>query len=61
MQWIKLEEIKEQDLPWIEDGIKNLVLEREEMEQALLNQTSEEFEKIWELMAEEQWAKDEGE
>jgi len=56
-QWqqnlMKLVDIKEQDIPRITGGIKQMVLEREEMEQVLLNQTSDEFEKIRDLMREE--------
>lgn len=37
---------KEQDIPRIDEGIKNLIVDREEMEQALLKQTGEEFDKI---------------
>ena len=57
----KLLEYKENDVPRIEDGIKTLIAEREEMEQALLKQTGDEFDKIRDLMNEEQRAWDESE
>ena len=45
----------------MEERIRGLVKDREEMEQALLKQTGEEFDKIKELMVEEQKARDESE
>jgi len=44
---------KEIDIPRINEGVQTLIAEREEMEQALLKQTGEEFDKIREQMAEE--------
>ena len=49
----RLREHREVDIPRLNDSIKILTHEREEMEQALLKQTGEEFDKIRELMSEE--------
>ena len=57
----RLVEFRQVDVVRMEERIRGLVKDREEMEQALLKQTGEEFDKIKELMVEEQKARDESE
>lgn len=49
----RIREYQEHDIPMLKENLAMLVNEREEMEQSLLKQTSEEFDRIKESLDEE--------
>ena len=57
----RIREFQETEIPALKESLSIVIAEREEMEQTLLKQTGEEFDRIRDSLEEEQKAREEGE